>query len=147
MCPCSIHSANERDSWQCHHGPPQKWSPANVNHYYSTDRSSRAVRSFRNFPCFPLLTLSLKSDILPWTTDIEARLLLLILIQIAMDNIHTLMLLNGLSFFGGRIKEHSKEKQLGDDKEMSTNRCSLCFGIFLTSWAYNKQWSSLSIII
>lgn len=47
-------STNERDSWQCHYGPPQKWSPANVNHYYSTDCSSLAVRSFRNFPCFPI---------------------------------------------------------------------------------------------
>ena len=54
MCPHSIHSTNERDSWQCHYRPPQKRSSANVNHCYSTDRSSPAVRSFRNFPCFPV---------------------------------------------------------------------------------------------
>lgn len=53
MCPCSIHRTNERDSWQCHHGPPQKWRPANVNHYYSTDCSSPAAKLFRDFPCSP----------------------------------------------------------------------------------------------
>ena len=147
MCPWSIHSTNERDSWQCHYGPPQKWSPANVNHYYSTDRSSLAVRSFRNFPCFPVAhtvseewhpPLNHRHWGEPPATDSHP------------DHYgqHPHFDATEWTFFlSGENQRTFKEKQVGNHKEMPTNWCSLCFGIFLTSRACNKQWSFLSIII
>lgn len=58
-------------------------------------------------PACLLFTLSLKSDISPWTTDTGASLLL-IPIQIALNNIH--FDATEWTFFSGRSKEYSEEK-------------------------------------
>lgn len=60
--------------------------------------------------------------------------LLLIPIQITMENIHTLMLLNGLSFFRGRIKEHSKKNNL-----VMTKKCPQTDAVFALEFSSHPE--------